>query len=93
MAYASITFLRDCAALGIGMTDGEVLTACSFFGDQEGDFKLGIRSIAAVKKEESAYRDDPDMRRSMEGEDEKRYPPIPAKQGWLGWLIGYCLKL
>jgi hypothetical protein len=92
MAYTFITFLLDCTALGIGMTDNGVLTTGSFFGDQEGDFELGIRSIAAVKKE-SAYRDDPDMRRSMDGVDEKSRPLIPARKGWFGWLIGYCLKL
>lgn len=34
----------------------------SFFGEQEGDFELVIRSIAAVKEEvEVRYRDDPDV--------------------------------
>lgn len=70
-----------------------MLTACSFFGDQEGDFEMVIRSIAAVKKEDSAYRDDPHTRRSMEGVDEKRRSPGQARQGWFSWLIGYCLKL
>jgi hypothetical protein len=64
----------------------------SFFGEQEGDFELAIRSIAAVKEDgELPYRDDPDERRSMEGVVEKRRPVVPARQGWLGWIFGKCI--
>jgi hypothetical protein len=68
---------------------------CSFFGEQEGDFELTIRSIAAVKKgsESAPYRDDPEIRSSLEGVDEKWGRPVPARQGWFDWLIGGCVKL
>jgi hypothetical protein len=53
----------------------------SFFGEQEGDFELVIRSITVVKDDvEVRYRDDPDARTSMEGEDEKRNSIVPAGQ-------------
>jgi hypothetical protein len=66
----------------------------SFFGEQEGDFELVIGSISAVKEEvESRYRDDPDAETSMEGVDEKRHSIVPARQGWLGWIFGTCVKL
>jgi hypothetical protein len=45
----------------------------SFFGEEEGDFELVIRSIVVVKREvEAQYRDDRDAGTSMEGGDEKR---------------------
>jgi hypothetical protein len=61
----------------------------SLFGEQEGDFGLVIRSIAAVKEEvESRYRDDPDAETSIEGVDEKRHSIVPAgKDGWVGYLV------
>jgi len=47
---------------------GEDYYLRSFFGKQEGDFELVIRSIAAGKEEvEAQYRDDPDAGTSMEG--------------------------
>jgi hypothetical protein len=65
----------------------------SFFSEQEGDFELVIRSIAAVKEEvEVRYRDDLDARTSMEGVDEKRNSVVPTRQGWLGWIFGACVK-
>lgn len=71
------------------------MDACSFFGDQEGDFELVINSIAAAKtpKQDVAadfstpYRDDP-MREQTMTSDEKAAPAPSRRGGWLGWLLG-----
>jgi hypothetical protein len=66
----------------------------SFFREQEGDFELTIRSIAAIEEEvEAPYRDNLDGRRLMEVVDEKRELVVPARPGWLGWIFGACVKL
>jgi hypothetical protein len=66
----------------------------SFFDEQEGDFQLVIRSIAAVKEEaEARYRHDPKGRISIEGGDEKGHSVGSTRQGWLGWIFNVCVKL
>lgn len=81
-----------------------VLTGHSFFDEQSGDFELCLRSIAAVGKESKVavevvkddlsmpYRDEPEIRRSMDGVDEKVASQPAEELRWLGWLRD-CFKL
>lgn len=66
--------------------------SCSFFGEQSGDFELGIVSIAALRTE--GYSDHPE-------EEEKDYVYLDEKddacqerrsRGLFGWLTA-CLGL
>jgi len=76
----------------------------SFFDEQSGDFELCLRSIAAVGKESKVavevakddlsmpYRDEPEIRRSMDGVDEKVASQPAEELRWLGWFRD-CFKL
>lgn len=66
----------------------EVLTFCSFFGDQEGPFNLHLVSIAALRTER--YMDYPDDEEAAEEMDEKFGYHRPSSRGWFGWLTS-CL--
>lgn len=81
---------EDAEPLNLGGVKRISLMARSFFGDQEGDFELCLTSIAAVKKQDSSqspYRDEEEVRRSMEGIDEKGHA---GPQSWMSWLFGVC---
>lgn len=66
------------------------LKACSFFGRQEGEFTLGVVSIAALRMER--YLDDPDGEK-IPVLDEKRNALDSKENGsWLEWLAG-CARL
>ncbi len=66
----------------------------SFFGEQEGDFELVIRSISAVAEELGPpYRDDPDGGTLTDVVDEKRDSAASTRQGWLSWIFSACVKL
>lgn len=62
----------------------------SFFGEQEGDFELGIVSIAALRTER--YLDNPGEEDLDEDLDEKSgaYRQDRRRRGWFGWLTA-CL--
>jgi hypothetical protein len=67
---------------------GLVLTVLSFFGEQDGDFELGLVSIAALRTER--YSDDPDVKNEDENLDEKTDAYHRRRRGLFGWLTG-CL--
>lgn len=70
---------------------GLVLTLLSFFGEQEGDFELGVLSIAALRTER--YSDNPDDENENEEFDEKTgVHRQRRRRGLFGWLTG-CLGL
>ncbi|KAJ5119917.1 hypothetical protein N7448_010586 [Penicillium atrosanguineum] len=60
----------------------------SFFGEQDGDFELGVVSIAALRTER--YSDDPDEENQEEEFDEKTGADRRRRRGLFGWLSG-CL--
>ncbi|KAI9735090.1 MAG: hypothetical protein M1818_006668 [Claussenomyces sp. TS43310] len=65
----------------------------SFFGEQEGNFALVVRSIAVVKKGGSSSAQAEPRRSlgdSMETLNEKDDLPQPERQGWLRWMFGRC---
>lgn len=67
-----------------------MLTVLSFFGDQDGDFELGVVSIAALRTER--YSDNPDEENQDEEFDEKTGAGRRRRQGWFGWLTK-CLGI
>ncbi|KAJ5198095.1 uncharacterized protein N7498_007212 [Penicillium cinerascens] len=63
----------------------------SFFGEQEGDFELGVLSIAALRTKR--YSDNPDEENENDEFDEKTgVHGQRRRQGLFGWLTG-CLGL
>lgn len=66
-----------------------MLTLLSFFGEQDGDFELGVLSIAALRTER--YSDNPDDENENEEFDEKTgVHRQRRRRGLFGWLTG-CL--
>ena len=65
-----------------------MLTVSSFFGEQAGDFELGVVSIAALRTER--YSDNPDEQDQEEDFDEKAGADRRVRRGLFGWLTG-CL--
>lgn len=64
-----------------------VLILTSFFGDQEGQFELGITSIAALRLER--YMDHPENE-DNEYFDEKLGAFVQQRPTWFGWFTS-CL--
>ncbi|TVY52518.1 Uncharacterized protein LCER1_G007589 [Lachnellula cervina] len=65
----------------------------SFFGTQEGDFSLSLISISVAKAPNSTYepyRDDPTEQFGRAHNEKIDMAPNQPKQGWLGWLLGFC---
>jgi len=74
----------------------------SFFGTQEGDFSLSIKSISAANKSESdhdsdpqdftkRYRDDPNEKEIPRITDDKSHltsGSLTPPQGWISYLLG-----
>ncbi|KAJ5668256.1 uncharacterized protein N7477_006826 [Penicillium maclennaniae] len=56
----------------------------SFFGEQDGDFELGVVSIAALRTER--YSDNPDEASEEEEFDEKTDADRRGRRGLFGWL-------
>lgn len=65
-----------------------MLTVSSFFGEQHGDFELGVVSIAALRTER--YSDNPDEENQEDEFDEKTGHDRRGRRGFFGWLTG-CL--
>jgi len=69
----------------------------SFFGAQEGDFSLSITSISAFKKSSTKarpepYRDDPNRSEGPISFNPETAPRNRGqREGWLGWLFGFCV--
>jgi hypothetical protein len=64
----------------------------SFFGEQQGNFQLGIRSVAAVQKKEEA-KISLETVGSLEEEKEVDRKPLKKQQGWSAWVLGCCTRL
>ncbi|KAJ6111930.1 hypothetical protein N7523_007991 [Penicillium sp. IBT 18751x] len=62
----------------------------SFFGEQDGDFELGVVSIAALRTER--YSDNPDEESQEEEFDEKTDADRRGRRGLFGWLTR-CLGI
>jgi hypothetical protein len=71
-------------------------SACSFFGEQEGDFSLTLRSIEAVAVEKEEQTGQDGRLSSASGDSGLGKPKDaeePESQGWLQWLMGRSWKL
>ncbi len=61
----------------------------SFFGAQEGDFELAVRSISGFQEDSNCkpYRDDPLA--EIQSRTDEKVADSPAKT-WLGWMLNLC---
>lgn len=64
----------------------------SFFGEQQGNFNLRIRGIAALKKQDEG-KVETDASSSTDMADEKIRFNVPEKKSWFSWLMGGCARL
>ncbi|MCJ1252570.1 hypothetical protein MMC24_000376 [Lignoscripta atroalba] len=68
----------------------------SFFGTQEGDFKVELSSISAVKKDKSSEKDLlRDIRQTAQADKKNQDEVFEQRnnggKGWLSWLPGNCV--
>lgn len=68
---------------------------CSFFGTQEGEFSLSIKSIVAFKVSDAQgyepYKDDPNRSETPQAEKSDTTPKDRSQRGWLGRMFGFCV--